>query len=80
MYDFPTETKEEQKGAELYVKSLAKKGLIQSCFWHRFALTVHSPIAREPEKYGIIVKPLKSNFARNELEYVRKNRSRVAEA
>ena len=78
MYDFPTETKEEQKGAERYVKSLAKKGLIQSCFWHRFALTVHSPIAREPEKFGIIVKPLKSNFAKNELEYVRKNRPRIA--
>ena len=74
MYDFPTETKAEQRGAERYVKSLAKKGLIQSCYWHRFALTVHSPIAREPEKFGIIVKPLESNFARNELEYVRKNR------
>ena len=80
MYDFPTETKEEQKGAERFVRSLAKKGLVQSCFWHRFALTVHSPIAREPEKFGIIVKPLKSNFARNELEYVRKNRSRIAQA
>ena len=80
MYDFPTETKAEQRGAERYVKSLAKRGLIQSCYWHRFALTVHSPIAREPEKYGIIVKPLKSNFARNELEYVRKNRPRVKKA
>jgi len=70
MYDFPTETKSEQRGAERYVRSLAKKGLIQSCFWHRFALTVHSPIAREPEKFGITVKPLESNFARNELEYV----------
>jgi radical SAM superfamily enzyme YgiQ (UPF0313 family) len=82
MYDFPTETKAEQRGAERYVRSLAKKGLIQSCFWHRFALTVHSPIAREPEKYGIIVKPLKSNFAKNELEYenVRKNRPRNTKA
>ena len=71
MYDFPTETKAEQKAAERYVKGLGRKGLIQSCFWHRFALTVHSPIAREPEKFGIIVKPLESNFARNELEYVR---------
>jgi len=44
MYDFPTETKREQKEAERYVKSLAKKGLVQSCFWHRFALTVHSPM------------------------------------
>ena len=80
MYDFPTETKAEQRGAERYVRSLAKRGLIQSCYWHRFALTVHSPIAREPEKFGIIVKPLNSNFARNELEYVRKNRPRIAQA
>ena len=69
MYDFPTETKAEQKGAEKYVRELAKKGLIQSCFWHRFALTVHSPIAKDPGKFGIIVKPSKSTFARNELAY-----------
>ena len=69
MYDFPTETKAEQRGAEKYVKGLAKKGLIQSCFWHRFALTVHSPIAKDPGKFGIIVKPSKSTFARNELQY-----------
>ena len=69
MYDFPTETKSEQREAEKYVKGLAKRGLIQSCFWHRFALTVHSPIAKDPEKYGIIVKPSESKFARNELTY-----------
>lgn len=71
MYDFPTETKAEQKGAERYVKGLAKKGLIQSCFWHRFALTVHSPIAKNPEKFGIIARQSKSKFAKNELEYER---------
>ena len=72
MYGFPTETKQEQKEAERYVKGLAKKGLVQSCFWHRFALTVHSPIARSPEKFGIIVEPSRKTkrvFARNELEY-----------
>jgi len=72
MYGFPTETKAEQKGAEKYVKGLAKKGLIQSCFWHRFALTVHSPIAKNPEKYGIIIRKPKTSkriFARNELSY-----------
>ena len=73
MYDFPTETKAEQRGAEKYVKRLAQKGLIQSCFWHRFALTVHSPIAKEPEKFGIIVKQCESKFARNELEFRRKD-------
>lgn len=71
MYDFPTETKAEQKGAERYVKGLAKKGLIQSCFWHRFALTVHSPIAKNPGKFGIIARQSKSKFAKNELEYER---------
>ena len=74
MYDFPTETKAEQREAERYVKGLAKRGLLQSAFWHRFALTVHSPIAREPEKFGIIVaKPRRSRriFARNELDYER---------
>ena len=74
MYDFPTETKAEQKEAERYVKGLGKKGLIQSCFWHRFALTVHSPIAKAPEKFGIVVeRPVKSArvFARNELAFHR---------
>lgn len=72
MYDFPTETKAEQKEAEKYVRSLGRKGLIQSCFWHRFALTVHSPIAREPEKFGICIREKgkkKRVFARNEIEY-----------
>ena len=74
MYDFPTETKAEQKEAERYVKGLGKKGLIQSCFWHRFALTVHSPISKAPEKFGIVVeRPVKSArvFARNELAFHR---------
>ena len=77
MYDFPTETKAEQKGAEKYVRELGRKGLIQSCFWHRFALTVHSPIAKNPAEFGIVIKTespkgrTKSRkiFARNELEY-----------
>jgi radical SAM superfamily enzyme YgiQ (UPF0313 family) len=81
MYDFPTETGRERREAERYVRSLAKRGLVQSAFWHRFALTVHSPIAREPGKFGIIIKePEKRGkwiFARNELEYeyARKSRS-----
>jgi len=77
MYGFPTETKAEQKGAERYVRDLAKRGLIQSCFWHRFALTVHSPIAKNPEKYGILVSKQKTGgrvFARNELSYTMHSR------
>ena len=79
MYDFPTETKAEQREAERYVKGLGRKGLIQSCFWHRFALTVHSPIAREPEKYGIMVEnPQRAvpTFACNELAYRKQDKRR----
>jgi len=72
MYGFPTETAREQRAAERYVRSLARRGLVQSCFWHRFALTVHSPIAQAPEKFGIIIPKVRKRgrvFARNEIEY-----------
>ena len=73
MYDFPTETRAEQRAAERYVKGLARKGLVQSAFWHRFALTVHSPIARDPARFGLAVRPRAVRadrvFARNELDY-----------
>ena len=76
MYGFPSETKAEQQGAERYVKSLAKRGLIHSAFWHRFALTVHSPIVRDPVRFGIRVvsaAPVRADrvFAVNELKYRR---------
>ena len=75
MYGFPTETEEEAMGALEFVRDLFRRDLIQSAFWHRFALTVHSPIAADPEKFGI---KLVSNsgarrpgyvFARNEIAY-----------
>ena len=78
MYDFPTETRAEQRAAEKYVKGLAREGLIQSAFWHRFALTVHSPIYRDPDAFGIEVAPppdpRRRVFARNEVQYRKKPR------
>jgi len=72
MYGFPTETEAEAMGALGFVRNLFRKDLVQSAFWHRFALTVHSPIAASPEKYGIRILPSgkgKGVFARNELAY-----------
>ena len=72
MYGFPTETKAEALGALEYVRGLFRADLVQSAFWHRFALTVHSPIAREPERFGIrIVEPPRPKrlFARNEIPF-----------
>lgn len=55
MYGFPTETEEEAFGALGFVRGLFRQNLLQSAFWHRFALTVHSPIYRDPARFGITV-------------------------
>ena len=77
MYAFPTETKEEALGALDYVRGLFKDGLIDSAFWHRFALTVHSPVAANPEAFGISVIDKTSEksrvFAHNEIFYTEKD-------
>ena len=53
MYGFPTQTKQEIFEALDYVRGLFAKGFIQSAYWHRFALTVHSPIAKDPKAFGV---------------------------
>ncbi len=72
MYGFPTQTYEETIGALEFVRSLYEEGFIQSSFWHRFALTVHSPIAKKPEKFGIELifqADTATLFALNEIPY-----------
>lgn len=72
MYGFPTETANEARRALGFVRKLFKADLIQSAFWHRFALTVHSPIARDPARFGIRIEPVGDlrRFALNEIPYV----------
>ena len=72
MYAFPTETEKEAMDALDFVRKCFADGLLQSAYWHRFALTAHSPIARNPEPLGIRIrqKPLQEpRFALNELPY-----------
>ena len=72
MYGFPTETEEETLDALEFVRQLYEDDLIQSSYWHRFALTVHSPIAQHPEKFGIRLLPQtedKNRFALNEIGF-----------
>ena len=47
MYGFPTQTERETVDALEIVRQLFEAGCIQSAYWHRFALTVHSPVFRE---------------------------------
>ncbi len=70
MYGFPTETPRETLYALDEVRKLFKQGYIQSAFWHRFSVTAHSPIGKNPERYGIRLYPEKSTFAVNDIPFV----------
>ena len=79
MYGFPTQTDAEAVSALRYVRDRFRDGTIRSAFFHRFALTVHSPIARDPEKFGIRLSEADNGvrrhgriFARNEIPYEEK--------
>ena len=70
MYGFPTQTVQETVDSLEMVRQLFEAGCIQSGFFHRFACTVHSPVGRNPERYGIELGPLPpSPFARNEVGF-----------
>jgi len=73
MYGYPTQTIQETVDSLEMVRQLFEADIIQSGFWHRFALTTHSPIAMNPEKYNIeITTTEKGSFANNDLEYIDK--------
>ncbi|WIM06939.1 MAG: radical SAM protein [Candidatus Nitricoxidivorans perseverans] len=71
MYGFPTQTVQDTVDALEYVRQLFGAGCIQSGFFHRFVCTVHSPVGRHPERYGITLKPLPATtFARNDVGFI----------
>ncbi|MDP4207812.1 MAG: radical SAM protein [Bacteroidota bacterium] len=70
MYGFPTETEQETIDALEIVRQLFAEGLIQSAFWHRYAMTVHSPSGLNPENYKAqITDSSKGRFANNEIAF-----------
>lgn len=70
MYGFPTQSTQETVDALERVRQLFEAGCIQSAYWHRFSVTMHSPIGRAPEKFGIRLLPEPEvRFARNDLQF-----------
>ena len=69
MYGFPTQTVAETVDALERVRQLFVEGCLQSAYWHRFACTVHSPIGKDPERYGIVLHETPSTFARNDVAF-----------
>jgi hypothetical protein len=70
MYGFPTQTAQETIDSMEMVRQLFATGVLQSAFWHRFALTAHSPVGLNPEKYNIKkLTEVAGTFANNDIEY-----------
>ncbi|MDP4826449.1 MAG: radical SAM protein, partial [Flavobacteriales bacterium] len=68
MYGFPTETEQETIDSLEVVRQLFSQNLIQSAFWHQFAMTVHSPVGLNPSKYHVErIGPEFEGFANNDL-------------
>ncbi len=71
MYGFPTQTDQETIDSLEMVRQLFKTGVLQSAYWHQFAMTSHSPVGMSPEKFK--VKRAKETiiaFADNDVEHI----------
>lgn len=73
MYGFPTQTAQETIDSLEIVRQLFQHKLLQSAFWHRFTMTVHSPVGLNPEIFGVERIHYKENsFAQNSCEHIDK--------
>jgi len=53
MYGYPTQTVQETIDSLEMVRQMFEIGILQSGFWHQFAMTAHSPVGLYPEKFGV---------------------------
>jgi len=70
MYGFPTQTDQETIDSLEVVRQMFESGVMQSGFWHRFAMTAHSPVGIDPQKFSVsIIGDGLGAFANNDLEH-----------
>ncbi len=70
MYGFPTQTDQETIDSMEVVRQLFQEGVLLSGFWHRFAMTAHSPVGLDPSSYRVkVTGPAFEGFAENEWYY-----------
>jgi len=68
MYGFPTQTAQETIDSLEVVRQLFEAGVIQSGFWHQFAMTAHSPIGLNPSQFKVKIENEEpGTFANNDL-------------
>lgn len=73
MYGFPGQTAQETIDSLEIVRQLFDLKLLKSAHWHRFSVTAHSPIGKNPTQYGLTIFekeiPPTGLFARNDLDF-----------
>lgn len=70
MYGFPTQTTQETIDSLEMVRQLFQAGIVQSGFWHRFAMTAHSPVGLMPAEFDVQrIGPAQGPFADNDLDH-----------
>jgi hypothetical protein len=69
MYGYPTQTIQETVDSLEMVRQMFELGILQSGFWHQFALTAHSPVGLSPAEYGIIPEQKMISFAHNDIQF-----------
>ena len=72
MYGYPTQTVQETVDSLEMVRQLFEMGILQSGFWHQFAMTAHSPVGINPEEYGVIPVKQEILFANNDIDFTDK--------
>lgn len=70
IFGFPTETAQDTVDALEFVRQMFAAGALHSAVWHAFGLTQYSPMAHNPAKYGISLRPAATRpFSNYLLEY-----------
>jgi len=69
MYCYPTQTIQETVDSLEMVRQLFELGVLQSGFWHQFAMTAHSPVGMFPEEFGVIPEQNEITFANNDINF-----------
>lgn len=71
MYGFPTQTAQETIDSLEMVRQMFEVGILQSGFWHQFAMTAHSPVGMYPEKFGVLKETdAIGSFANNDIVHI----------
>jgi len=70
MYGFPTQTEQETIDSLEVVRQMFEENILQSAFWHRFAMTAHSPVGMYPDQFEVTTLTQGTGaFANNDLDH-----------